>query len=342
LQAAGIKVAPTGLDHGTVTAIADGKGFEITTLRRDVETDGRRAKVEFTDDWQADAARRDFTMNAIYAEADGTLHDYFGGRDDLAKGYVRFIGKPDDRIKEDVLRILRFFRFYAWFGDGSADTDGLKACREQAGLLPHLSIERVWREVHKWLGAVDPGPSWRLAIEQAVLPRILPEADNVGRLEHLIAAEIKFDTRASPIARLAALLPQKAEIAGRVARKLKMSNKDAEQLNLLAVVPGLLIGKLDPLPFRHALYNYGAEICRNAALLRASDDRAAELEPALSEAADWKKPAFPVSGDDLQKLGQKPGPEMGETLRAVEDWWIARDFRPTRDECLEEAKRQIA
>ncbi len=339
LTAAGLKIVPTGIEHGTITAVADHKGYEITTLRRDVETDGRRAKVEFTDDWQADAARRDFTMNAIYADDAGALYDYFGGRDDLAAGRVRFIGNAEDRIKEDILRILRFFRFHAWFGRGAADAEGLKACHALANLLPQLSTERVWREIYKLLAAENPAPAWRLIIEQKILPHFLPEAAGIARLENLLAAEQKFEVTVSSLARLASLLPAKEETAMQVAATLKMARRETYQLRLLAIVPHLLSGKLDPIPFRRALYEYGADICREAALLLAADDMGVDLEPAFAVAADWQQPTFPLQGEDILKLGIMPGPKVGEILHAVEDWWIAQDFRPAQAECLAEAKR---
>ena len=184
LTKTGLKVVPTGIAHGTITAVSDHRGFEITTLRRDVETDGRRAKVAFTDDWQADAARRDFTINALYADADGRLYDYFGGRADIAAGHVRFIGDAAARIKEDVLRILRFFRFAAWFGRGAFDAESLAACREWTGLLPKLSAERIAKEILKMARAAPkPAPIWQAMIENGILEPILPEAKNVARLD---------------------------------------------------------------------------------------------------------------------------------------------------------------
>ena len=343
LKTAGLKVSPTGIEHGTVTAIADHKGYEITTLRRDVETYGRKAKVEFTDDWQADAARRDFTMNALYADEAGKIFDFFDGRDDLAKNHVRFIGNAEDRIKEDVLRILRFFRFYAWFGKGAADADSLKACANLANMLPTLSAERVWREVRKLLAADNPAPSWRLIIDHKILPHVLPEAADIARLEGIIAIEKRFGTSSSHITRLAALLPPKAETAADVSKKLKLSNRDAERLFALATLPLHMSGKLDIMPFRRMLYEFGADLCHETALLfAATEHKSTDLEPALAEAANWQKPTFPIQGDDLIKLGLKPGPRMGEILRSVEDWWIASDFRPTRDECLAEARRHLS
>jgi len=343
LQKAGLKVAPTGIAHGTVTAVADHKGYEITTLRRDVETYGRKAKVEFTDDWQADAARRDFTMNALYADADGKIFDYFNGREDLAAGRVKFIGKAEDRIREDVLRILRFFRFHAFFGKGEADAEGLKACAALAAELPKLSAERVWREVGKLLAAKNPAPVWQLLIEHKILPHFLPEAADIGRLGYLIEIEEKFDARSVSITRLAALLPLKEDVARQVAQKLKLSNRETEELCNLVTLPARMRGKLDIMPFRRMIYEYGPETCRAAALLFVTiEDKSADLEPALSEAANWEQPQLPLQGADLLKFGLKPGPRVGEILKEVEEWWIARDFRPGRDECLAEARAFLA
>jgi poly(A) polymerase len=338
LEKAGIKCVPTGIDHGTVTAVVDHQGYEITSLRQDVETDGRRAKVAFTDDWQADAARRDFTMNALYADRDGKLYDYFDGQKDLAAGHLRFIGDAEARIKEDVLRILRFFRFYAWFGKGEADKTALAACRELKGLIPQLSAERVWRETVKLLTAENPLPAWKLMVSTGVLTECLPEAANIARLEALLKAEAKYEMPPSHLVRLAALLPQDKNAAEKFAARLKLSNREAEKIAVLAPLPALLRGKLDPIPFRRALYEYGADAARDAALLVGADNVSLDLEPVLEIAMAWERPSFPVTGSDLLKMGAKPGPKMGEVLKATEEWWMAQDFRPSREECLAQVK----
>lgn len=340
LTKAGIKAEPTGIEHGTITAVVDHKGYEITALRHDVETYGRRAKVKFTDDWQADAARRDFTINALYADAEGTIFDYFNGREDLAAGRVRFIGEAEERIKEDILRILRFFRFYAWFARGAADAAGLRACHDLAALLPELSAERIWREIGKLLMAQNPAPAWQLIIEQKILPHFLPEADDIARLEKLLAVERKYEIAPKALLRLAALLPRDEKIAGHVAQQLKLSKREGEDLRALAGLPELLRGKLDPIPFRRMLYHYGAEACRTAALLIAAET-GVDLDLALAEASDWQKPAFPLKGEDLLKLGLSPGPSLGKTLQALEAWWIAQDFKPGREQCLAEARQRL-
>jgi poly(A) polymerase len=338
LAKAGFKVVPTGIAHGTVTAVVDHKGHEITTLRRDVETDGRRAKVAFTDDWQADAARRDFTFNALYADADGKVYDYFDGRADLENRHVRFIGDAQERIREDVLRILRFFRFYAWFGRGEPDGEGLAACRELAHLIPQLSIERVWREVSKLLNAANPLPAWKLMKENGVLAQVLPEADNLNRLATLLEAEKHYGIASSHLLRLAALLPRDGALATEIGLRLKLSNLEAEKLQLLAELPDRMKGSLGALSVRRFLYDHGPLSLRDAILLRKADAPEADIEAALAATAVWEKPVFPLQGSDMLKLGLAPGPEIGEILRAVEAWWIERDFRPGREECLAEAK----
>jgi poly(A) polymerase len=342
LTQAGFKVVPTGIDHGTVTAVIDRKGYEITTLRRDVETDGRRAKVAFTDDWKADAARRDFTFNALYADADGKIYDYFDGRADLVARHVRFIGDPYARIREDALRILRFFRFYAWFGRGEVDPDALKACRDLVRSILQLSAERIWREVSKLLNAVNPLSAWSLMKEQGILDYFLPEAGDLKHLDALLVAEKKYEISPSPLLRLAALLPKDGAVATQLAQRLKLSRLEAEKMQTLIVLPDRLKSRLDPVPLRRVLYEHGAERVRDAALLLRADELGIDLEPVLAEAALWEKPVFPLQGNDILKLGLMPGPEVGAILRAVEEWWIGQDFRPDRAECLDEAKRAFA
>lgn len=342
LTKAGLKTVPTGIDFGTITAVIDGKGYEITTLRHDVETDGRHAKVAFTDDWQADAARRDFTMNALYLDEGGKLYDYFNGQADAMAGSVRFIGDAHARIQEDVLRILRFFRFYAWYGQGPINAEGLAACRTHAGLIPQLSVERVWHEITKCLAAPDPLPSWRLMLDAKILGTLLPEANNLQRLQGLLVAEKKYEVPASSLRRLSSLLPPDDKIADDVAQKLKTSKRDAAKLHHLAKLPAWLVGKFDPVPFRRALYTYGVDDVRDAALLTAATHPELNLETPLATATEWNHPNFPLQGQDLLKLGVAAGPKMGELLRAIEEEWIAADFRLTHAECLTMARQKLS
>lgn len=341
LSQAGIKVVPTGIDHGTVTAVVDHKAYELTTLRKDIETDGRHARVIFTDDWQQDAARRDFTMNALYADTHGNIYDYFDGRKDLALGHIRFIGDAHERIKEDVLRILRFFRFYARFGQGDADQAGLEACVQLASLLPQLSVERVWREITKLLTAKNPAPAWKLMLDGKILEHILPEANNLQHLEALITIEQKYETAPLPLVRLASTLPKDYKLAAFISQRLKMSKREQDELRVLVILPGLLRGKLDPVPFRRAMYEYGADAARHAALLLAAESPGTDLEPVFETIATWEQPVFPLQGEDILKLGLQPGPQIGDILREVEEWWIENDFRPSREECLVKAKKSI-
>lgn len=334
LHAEGIKCVPTGIDFGTVTAVVNGAPHEITTLRHDVETDGRHATVAFTDDWQADAARRDLTMNALYADQNGTLYDYFGGAADAASGTVRFIGDAAARIEEDILRILRFFRFYAWFGRGPIDAVGLEACRTHAAAIATLSAERVWKEIAKLLAASNPLPGWQAMKQCGVLATTLPEAANLARLQALLQAERRYDAEPRFMRRLAALLPPDEKTAATVAAKLKMARRESTKLGQLVKIPALLKGKFDPVPFRRALNEWGVEDAVDAALIATADHPETDLTPALDAAASWTFPTFPMQGQDALNLGIAPGPAMGELLRHIQQKWVDSDFQMTREECI--------
>ena len=320
-----IKTVPTGLAHGTITAVLDKIGYEITTLRRDVVTDGRHAQIAFTDNWREDAARRDFTFNALYVDAEGQLYDYFDGQKDAASGYVRFIGQATARIHEDVLRILRFFRFHAWFGQGAPDAAALKACHDNAHLIPRLSAERVAKEILKLLAAENPLPSWTLMLECGVLEFFAPEADDTKRLQNLLWTEKQYQGKTDSLTRLAALLPQDETAAAVLAKRLKFSSRDSETLSLLANAPH----QLEIMPFRAALYALGATICRAAIFLRGEN-----ILESLTTLAAWENPIFPIKGEDLLKQGIPAGERIGMILRATEEWWIKGDFHATRDDCL--------
>jgi poly(A) polymerase len=333
LEKRGIKVVPTGLAHGTVTAITGTppRHFEITTLRRDVETYGRRARVVFDADWAADAARRDFTINAIFLDPDGTLHDPVGGLADLRACRVRFVGDPVTRIAEDVLRILRYYRFEARFGSGLGDPLARAACRAMANLLPNLSAERVAQELVKLLDASDPVPALRMMQEDAVLSVILQEARRLDRLQHMIAIEPEPD----PLRRLAALIEVDGPAAGAIAERLRFSNAWRDRLEGLAV-PWPLDPRADDRAQRRALYRLGAERYRDLALLQAAEgsvsrERLAEL---LAIARDWTPPVFPIAGRDITALGIPPGPRVGRLLDAVHFWWETGDFIADRAACL--------
>lgn len=322
LEKAGIKAVPTGIDHGTVTAISAEGNFEITTLRRDTACDGRHAVVEFSTDWHEDARRRDFTMNAIFMRSDGTLFDDHGGIEDAKAGRVRFVGNPEDRIQEDYLRILRLFRFFAWYGKEPINAATLDACRKHAGGLTRLSAERIQQELIKLLSVENPLPAVTAMFEADVLRHVLPEARDIKRLAALIEIEPRASTfQRHWVRRLAALVPNAAAAA-----HLKLSNAESGRLAaILAPAPGAA-------DLNRALYHDGADVVADRLLLAGvADDR-------LAQAAAWQPKTLPVSGADVLALGIAPGSRVGELLRAVEDWWIGAEFKPSRDEALAKLK----
>jgi poly(A) polymerase len=355
LARAGIKAIPTGIKHGTVTAVIGARHFEITTLRRDVETYGRHAKVEYTDDWQGDAARRDFTMNALFCGADGTLYDPFGGLADLRAQRVRFVGDPEARIREDVLRLLRFFRFHAHYGKPPPDAAALSACRSLAPLLPTLSGERICGETLKLLNAPQPSDVVGIMQENDVLAHFLPEATEIGRLRALVAIEgvspRDLVPRVDPIRRLAALLDGSETSALAVATRLRFSNVERDRLIGLAADPApspdldaparrRLIYRLGPVRYRdRALIAWAAAVDGGAPMDRRETEAWIDL---LRTGADWVAPRFPLKGRDAVKLGVSPGPAVGRLMATLEDWWIAGDFQADREACLTELRQHAA
>ncbi|MBL8808420.1 MAG: CCA tRNA nucleotidyltransferase, partial [Rhodospirillales bacterium] len=318
LEAAGLKAVPTGIAHGTVTAVARGRKFEITTLRRDVATDGRHATVAFTDDWRADAARRDFTINAMSMTADGDVFDYFGGRADLASRRVRFVGDAATRIREDVLRALRFFRFHARFGGEAMDADALAACRELAPLLPGLSAERVAGELFRLLEGPRAAATLDAMRDAGQLAHWLPEVGSTGvlaRLETLVAAH---GAPPSAVRALAALVPPDTAVAAR----LKLSNADAEKLAAL-LDPAARIDPNAPAPERRAsFYRLGGDPADHVLLAWARSGSDAGFAALLESARGWVRPRFPLNGEDARAAGILPGPAMGEWLRRHEESWV--------------------
>lgn len=318
LKARGLRAIPTGVDHGTVTAVAGGRPFEITTLRRDVETDGRRAVVAFTEDWAEDAARRDFRLNALYAGAAGCVFDPTGGGlSDAAQGRIIFVGDPEARIREDYLRILRFFRFFAWYGTGAPDAAGLAACERLSAGVERLSAERVSKELLKLLSACDPTPAVRAMAQAGVLARLTGGEADLSVFETL--ARLTPD----PLLRLSVLLPD-AEAAA-VAARLRLSNAQRDRL-LAAVDPA---GDVSPTmtepAARAALYRLGRQAFEDR-LLKAAARSRADPEPLLAPMRAWTPPRLPVGGRDLAVRGVSPGPQTGRLLSAFEESWIADDF----------------
>jgi poly(A) polymerase len=325
LRAKGIKVVETGLDHGTVTAIAGTHAFEITSLRRDVETDGRRAKVAFTDDWAADAARRDFTINALYATADGEIFDYATGIEDLRAGKVRFMGDAGRRIAEDYLRVLRLFRFHAWYGKGELDAEGLRAAAEARSKLKSLSAERVAKELLRLLEAAHPAPVLRIMAAAGILPELLPGALQLQRLERLTELDAGNLFPRDPVLRLAALLPDDAKAAQAVAEALKFSN--ADRIRLEQALGGEQIApQLSAQDARRLLYRLGAARFRDKVMLQWAGSGAGGWRMLLDMADSWQRPRFPLTGRDVMQAGVPEGPDVGRVLAEVEDWWIQGDF----------------
>ncbi len=351
-EAAGFKAIPTGIEHGTVTVTAGGKGYEVTTLRADVETDGRRAKVVFGRDWKADAERRDFTINALYAEADGTIVDLVGGLADLENRTLRFIGDAEARIREDYLRILRFFRFFAWSGSGRPDAEGLKACARLNDGIDRLSAERVWAELRKLLSALDPSRALLWMRQAGVLTKALPESEKWGidAIHGLVAAERDLGWAADALLRLEAMVPPDAERMRLLAERLRLSNAEAERLKEWASAPKIEPAMTESMLARQ-LYRNGRQpaidrlkLSLASARARAVTDNDALVEAGgysrlLKFAEKWTAPQFPLKGSDLQKIGVPNGPGMGKLLKRLEEEWIEADFRLGGDALLERAAK---
>ena len=335
LMAAGIRAVPTGIAHGTVTAATPKRIFEITTLRRDVETDGRHAKVAFGVDWAADAQRRDFTMNALSLDVRGRLYDDVGGLADLKARRVRFVGDPATRIREDVLRLLRYYRFFAHYGKGTGDHAARAACRAAARLLPTLSAERIAAEFLKLLAAPDPLPALRMMQADGVLKAVLPESAALTRLHRLVALEPAAD----PIRRLAALV---ARDAGAVAERFKLSVAQRDRVEALAAKPPIALDA-DRAAQRRALYRWGSAVYADRVLLAAATrSRPRGVRKLLRLAQSWRNPRFPLRGRDLLAAGVAPGPQIGVLLGGLEAWWIKGDFRATAVQCRAELRRRLA
>lgn len=327
LRAAGLKVVETGLAHGTVTAVRGGMPVEVTALRRDVATDGRHAEVEWTTDWREDAARRDFTINALSLAPDGALFDYFGGREDLASGRVRFVGDPATRLAEDYLRALRFFRFQARYGRGEPDAAALTAIRAAVPGLARLSVERIWMELKRLLTGPRVAESLTLMAAAGVLPAILPEAGPPDRLARIAAVD--------PLLRLSALLREDADIPG-LARRLKLSR--AEEATLTAMQGPVPEG--DDAALRRALAMHGRDaLLARASLAEAQDG--ADRSVLRARLLELPVPEFPLHGRDALALGVAPGPAVGTLLAGLRDWWMDRGCVDDAEACRTELARRV-
>jgi poly(A) polymerase len=326
-KSAGLTSKPTGIEHGTVTVIVDGKPYEVTTLRRDVETDGRHAKVAFTDDWREDAARRDFTINAMFSDFSGNMYDYFGGKEDLSAGIIRFVGEARERIREDYLRILRFFRFHAWYGKGRPEPSTIEAIAVGIEGLSNVSVERVRAELFRLLMASQVSETLG-AMKSVGVFEIL-----FGRTPENIV-EIDF-LPADPILRLAALVPGDTNIGN----KLRLSKR--ERIILSALNPPWMGSGTTVADWRKSIYRQGHDIFIKRAYLQNLHNDEAKLNSMLQLAANWKSPVFSLRGRDLIDLGLSPGPSVNSLLSDLEGAWIDSDFSLSREELLKRAKVKI-
>ena len=340
-KAAGFAAHPTGIEHGTVTVVVNHKPFEVTTLRRDVSTDGRRATVAFTEAWEEDAERRDFRMNSLYADAEGVIHDPTGGGlDDARAGRVIFIGDAHTRIKEDYLRILRFFRFNAWYAKGPLDPQGLHACADLVAGLDTLSVERVWKETKKLLGAYNPRAAWEAMKAIEVRARALPEMENDARLAMLCTLEAELLLPVDAMTRVAAALSDQ-ESARALARRLKLSNEERDRLVAALGDDEKITSYMSLREMRRAIYRIGNEAFRDRVMLAwasAGVDKAQAWRALVAHAQMWTPPKLPLTGDDVMTAGVPAGPKVGIVMREVEDWWIDSDFPDDRLSVIERLK----
>ncbi len=330
VEAAGLKAVPTELDHGTVTVVVDGKPVEVTTLREDVETFGRKANVRFGRDWRADAERRDFTINALSAGTDGTVYDYVGGLDDLAARRVRFIGNPATRIAEDYLRILRFFRFHAAYGNGAPDANALHACIAGRAGLEHLSRERVRMELLKLIVAEGAAPALTAMAEAGLLTIVLGGVPQVPHLARMAEIEAALALAPDPVRRLGALAVLIPEDAVRLFERLRLTNVEHERLVSMGKGWWRLSSAMGEQGARALLYRLGPERFRDCILLawaRSGDAASHDAWRGLASLPQrWTAPAFPLKAADLIDRGVAKGPALGAALRAAEEAWIARGF----------------
>lgn len=340
LTRADIRYIETGVSHGTVTAILKGKPYEITSLRKDVETDGRHAVVSYTKDWAEDAQRRDLTFNALYANQDGQVFDPTGkGLKDLKARRLRFVGEADTRVKEDYLRILRFFRFLAWYGgEAKVDADSLKAGRENKAGIKKLSVERVWSEIKKLLLAGNPSRALHIMLTNDILEGVLPEANNVDGLDHLLKLEAREGLKPDPLLRLMAMSAREPLQMALLSKRLKMSGAESQRLRNWAEDSEALSLEMAERDRLAAIYRSGKQTILDRTRLRA----AGETDPIKSShwmsfadlALGWTPPEFPLSGKDLKAAGVEPGPRMGKALQALEALWIRSGFSADKEKLL--------
>jgi poly(A) polymerase len=330
IEEAGLKAVPTGIEHGTITAVCEGKPFEITTLRKDVSTDGRRAVVAYTDDWTEDAKRRDFTMNAIFADAAGEIYDPLGGIADLEARRVKFIGDASTRISEDYLRILRFFRIHAVYGQGELDPQGLAACADAKKHLPELSAERVQSELLKLLSAREPVPVLRQMAATGILQMVLPEAQKFDLLDGLAAIDRTQFFTADAVLRLGGLIETDGAETGALADRLRLSNAQKARLISLRTDQPKVVSYMSIREMQRTAYRIGQEALKDRVMLSWAQDpkpsNGIGWRALLEMVNVWERPLLPLSGDDVMLAGVPKGPDVGRVLSEVEDWWVDAGF----------------
>lgn len=341
-EAAGLAAIPTGLDHGTITIVASHIPYEVTTLRRDVETDGRHATIAFTDSWEEDAARRDFRLNALYADSNGAIFDPTGGGlEDARAGRVMFIGDADARLREDYLRILRFFRFSAWYARGPLNAAGLAACARQRGGLDGLSAERIWKETKKLFAAPDPRAALAAMQEVNLSAHAWPELTRLARAHRVIEIEADHFLDADPLQRIAAALADESA-ARALARRMKASNEERARLVAATGDAPRIVSYMSMLEIRRALYRLGAEAFADRVKIAwAGDERTAtapQWRALLMHAEIYRRPTLALTGDEVIAAGVPPGPKVGAALREVEAWWIEADFPEDKLSIVERLK----
>jgi poly(A) polymerase len=343
LERAGLKVYPTGIEHGVITVLSGGRTFEVASLRRDVETDGRRAVVAYADSWEEDAARRDFRLNALYASAEGEVFDPTGeGIADARAGRIVFVGEARRRIEEDYLRILRFFRFFAHFGKTEPDAEAFEACSTLKGGMAGLSGERIAKELLKLLAADNPVPAVRLMRKSGVLGEILPTGADSWRFEHLVEIETELLFSCDPLLRLAALLPDDVQKVRAAASRLRLSNADRERLEGACSDAVRIVSWMSPREMRRAIWKLGPRRVKDRALLGWAASRGTAAAPQwrllMIYPDTWTAPEFPLTGEEIKKAGVPEGPLVGRVRREIEDWWLDLDFTDDRMALIERLK----
>ena len=341
LEAAGLKAIKTGIEHGTVTAICEGISFQITTLRQDIETFGRYARVKYTQNWAKDAARRDLTLNALYCDIKGNVFDPLGGLSDLKAGRIRFVGNANVRIEEDLLRLLRYFRFYAYYGRSPADEKALTACSQMASRIEKLSVERVWNELSRLLLAPNPASAVMLMQKHAILPYLLPEAIHSDLLDRLVKLEKQTKTAPNYLRRIAVMVSLSREEACLLTKRFKFSKLDRKRFCILCDPPEWPDPSANLRQSRASFYRLGKELFTELVLIGTTKFPNEDWLALLALSKKLSIPAFTVDGSDVVSMGIPVGPQVGKILQNVENWWINGDFKADRDDCLNYLKSVI-